>query len=226
MIEFRTGEVVFSDRTAEVPILATPLDNLQAEADVIVCDGREIELPEDLVKRAAENMQLCGQLEAQGMGVDCSVFGVLMFGGTYNPLPRDNYRNDMRWQVDFGRYTTRDEAYGSPDRETLVVFTYPYEDIIVPNHTAIQLPGHEGLYLQKVGSELPFALSGIEQACRFFRSASTTIPDRMSATYRGEKVVEYVRAGAVAGEAMATYGGIPLDSSELKGKFIRKSDYF
>lgn len=212
MIEFRTGEVVFNDRIAEVPVLATPLDDLQTEADGIVCDGREIELPEDLVKRAAEKMQLCGELEAQGMGVDCTVFGILMFGGTYDPLPRDNYKNDMSWQVDFGRYTTRGEAYGSPDRETLVVFTYPYEDLIVPNHTAIQLPGHEGLYLQKVGSELPFALSGIEQACRFFRSASTTIPDRMSATYRGKKVIEYVRPGAVEGASMATYRGIPHDT--------------
>lgn len=208
MIEFTTTEVGNGPIAVEAACLITPVDSLPDDTDFVVKDGEKIELPQLVVTGMVDAIRTCAKAEEQGMAVDCSVFGAVMLGGTYNPIDLGKYQRELHWEVEYGAWLGEEELFGTPDAPRITQFAR-FEGRILPRHTAVQLPDTADLYVQKIGHGYPVALTDAAATFRFHGANCAASVDRIRAGHRTGPILAYANPNAAA-EPMMTYRGLPI----------------
>lgn len=207
MLEFATREIQFFASTMEAACLVSKPGNVD-ESDVgIIKDDLLIELPGELIVGIAETAARCESMEKSGFGVDCGVFGALVLGGTYNPVPEVTYGRALHRRIEFGRSWSRLEVLGATATAEMAQFCAWY-DRPLPRHVAIKLPSTEGQYIQKVGHGLPIAICDAMANFRFHGANTVVSTNSFTATHDGQAVLSY-ESNRPDQQSAGVYIGLP-----------------
>lgn len=207
MIEFLTQEVIHSGKSIEAACLTTDPGTIQDERDNFVVDEQELFLPTELAVGIVEAIRTCHVLEQARFGVDCAVFGALVLGGKYSPVSDEIYRRGLRRTFTFGRWLQEEEIFGASSEAELVQFIR-YTGRPLPVHTAVKLPGKDDLYIQKIGHNLPIAITSAIPNLKFHGGNTIATVNEIRASYNSVPVLTY-RSSGYQENPVDGYTGLP-----------------